>query len=939
MGGLLKTRLARGRPGVRRGVLVALALILTGSGVAAQTGAPGGTYDLALRDVTLGEALREVSRITGLSVIHPPDVGRDTRVWCRGTDRTAEELLRCVVESAGVDFYRLSSGTYVIIADARDAPGLGDLAGQVVDGRTGEPVPGATIRLDEGPGVGFSDDTGRFVLTGLLAGSRRVRVWGPGYQPALTRVEVAAGRGARVQVQLERAVVEIQPLVVDGLERRAAARTLGSAVRGIDDREDSSAPRSGVLERVRSTSGVVRRPLFADLHLQGSRSGEVRVELDGAPVFEPVSLGRLLSAFSPLAIRRVTLRKAGFGVSAGSYLGGVLDVEHALGTPAGGEGLVVQVDPFAVDGAVTLPIRAGETTGRILVAGRRSLWDVRPQPALDDALRHWNGVDPVLARTFLGDGVHLADALEYRVHAHGSDLTFSDLHGVAELELGNFRSLDLSVYRGTNDVGTESFASGSEPGGTSLDRLLLTRDRYRWTSTAGRARFAWLPGSRTSAEVGARISRHQQAHRYRWIDGSSLGAPPDSTPDTLERLLREELEGWPVSDDGNRVDEVAVHGEVDVSLGPGHRLSLGLEAIRTASRFHLDDSVFRPLRSRTTAWRGVARVEDRWVLGDRLTLDGGIRFTWLPSREDGYAEPRLALRWDAPEGPAGPWSLRVAAGLYRQFVNRISVASPGPSALVPEIHAWLPSDGTLAPPRARHLSAQLLLEPAPGWQLRAEGYLKEFDRILATDYGAILPHHDGEPEALDQRDFLGEARGRAWGGGVSLRYAGPRLRVEAGYDRSVSERTFPSRFDDTRQPVPWNVPHTARLGAEVEVTGSLVARAESRSSWDRPWGLRRAYYDILGFHSVERGFVPSDPGGDRLPVLHEVDVGLQWSARVRDARVVLMARVQNVLNRENVLDYSVRRIPGNGVEGVDTFERVPRFLPGIAPLVTLRVTF
>ena len=168
-----------------------LALFLLLAALAAPAEAQEARYSLALRDVPLEQALERLVEMTRVSLVYGGEVEGD-HVFCRRADATAEALLRCIVESAGVDYYQLSSGTFVVIERADQAPRYGSLAGVVVDGETGEPLPGASVLLADASAGTASNAAGMFAFSVLEPGPYRVTASFVGYEPVATDVWVPA---------------------------------------------------------------------------------------------------------------------------------------------------------------------------------------------------------------------------------------------------------------------------------------------------------------------------------------------------------------------------------------------------------------------------------------------------------------------------------------------------------------------------------------------------------------------------------------------------------------------------------------------------------------------------------------------------------------------------------------------------------------------------
>jgi len=892
-----------------------------------------GRYDLSVREAPVAATLARLVERTGIDLLYDANVVRGKATTCRVEQVPAEELLRCVVRGAGLDFYRTSSGTYVVIAGPEGLPGATNLTGVVLDGRSGRPVPFAEVETGSRTQRASADASGVFTLTGLPDGEVDIVASSVGYRPTRASVVLGEGRPGHTRILLSPAAVSLDPIVVTGLDTRVSDDELGAAV--WSPAEIGALTSDGVLDTPVGQLGVRRPPLGSDLGIQGGAPGESLVRLDGVPVFEPMSLGGVRSAFSSLAIDRVTIRKAGFGAAGGSFVGGVVDIAQGGRLDAPLSSVEGRAGPYDAEASVVLPIPGVERPGRLLVAGRTSLWQLWREPVLNGLLQDWNQPDPVLVRSLGGGVASLGDGLEYEPHRHGSDLSYSDLHIRSEIPLGAFRRLEFSLYRGGNEVGTELFAAGERPESDVVDRAVFSTDRYAWSNLLGRIGFSTLVGDRMSLRTDVRASRYSLDHTY--ASAEIVPAPSDGPDADLQRLeeeLREVTAAEAPGSDGNRISEWGVSASLDYAAGGGHRLAGGLDLALVSSRVHLDDPYFRRLESGVDQTRLSGWFEDRIDLGERWRVEAGLRATWLNERDgEAFLEPRLAVRFDNPEIGFGGWSLRVASGVYHQFLNRYDVTNVGPSALVPAVQFWMPPDASVAPMRALHLSAETVWRPTAELEVRGEAYYKAMDRILSLDYAALVLHDGGPLEAVPQSEFIGEAEGFASGFGVSVARRTERVRTLLSYEFSAAERTFPSRFDGASQPTPWLEPHRLSALSEVEVGAGLRARVEGTGVWGRSWGLRRAYYDFLTLHDFG-GPALGTPDADVLPPLLQLDVGLGWEGRWGESRVEVGLELRNVLDRDNVLDQSLQRTGG---AGEDRYMRSPRLLPGLTPLLSLRI--
>ncbi len=901
----------------RVGLGVLLSALVWGSGLGreaarAQPATADTSHTLILRDVPLRQALDEFVAATQANLIYDSELVGDQRIFCTGREASPEALLQCILRDVPLDYVRTSSGTYVLVAAVRRAPHRGQLAGRVVDEETGEPLPYAHVLLADASTGTATNEAGLFSFSSLLSGPHRLVVTYMGYRTHVSQVWVAPKESVRTRIALNPDPVSADPVIVTGLQQRVPSEGLGQGV--LEDGRVSPLGEMGTPDVARgagSLMGVSRRSPLAELHIQGGSTGEHQVELDGIPVRNPVSLGRLLGAFSPLAIGRFTVHKAGFGAQHGSHIAGLVEVEHDLRRPGDRFGSL-EMDPVSINGRVQHALQLpGGVQGEAMVAARMSTWDVYRDPALHELLTEWNTADAFLASRLIGREVQAADL---EPHQSQIGVSFSDVHAATRLHLSPFHALYASLYRGTNEIGA-NFQSASFGAGDSA-RAVRTRDHYDWSNLGGQMRLEWLLGAQAIGTVRLHGSRH--ASRYEYLAGTTEPAAPE------------------VPDENNEVNEIGVETALEYSLAAQHHVSGALEAVRTDSRFRADNGFIHPLAYANPSWHLAGHVTGEHALGMQTTLEWGTRLTFIPERRTLYAEPRVALRYDRSASALGPYAARIAGGLYRQFTNRFDLSSTGPTSVVPSIRFWLPVDPSMAPPRAYHAAADLLLMPASRWTISAEGYYKGQPRILTLDYATLVGESDAPALRTEaQSAFITASRGYAYGAGLRVKYEGPRLHGTLSYTASRSRRQFPSRFEDALVPTPWNEPHRLTLDLDAPVGGGLTAHASWRGIWGRRWAFRRAYYDYLTVGASEVGdgdYALDAPSSHALAPLYRLDAGLSYARQWGGVRVMARAHVINVLDRANAFDWRLSPTDAG-------LARAVRTLPGRRPVVSLTVGY
>ena len=914
-------------------ILTLTCLAITTAGSVAAQGEEEAGYSLLFRGISMQQALEELVDMSGIDLVYSNDLIDGKRVYCAGRHATAEALLQCILRDSDLDYIRSSAGTYIIISSLEAPPLIGDLAGRVIDTDTGDPLPYANILLADASTGTTSNHNGHFRFPDLVSGMHRIVITYVGYETLVDTVWIEPGRQLRKQIELRSREVSVGPIVVDGLEHRLPSGGLGSGSVAIEQLSRISAIGTpDVIRGAGRIAGVgVQQPL-ASLHIQGSDGNEHVTLLDGAPVRNPVSMGRHLGAFSPLALKRLTVHKAGFGARHGSNLTGYLSVDHDLAS-ADPQNVTLMLDPISTNVRVNSQIRlAGDRSGFVMAAVRTSNWDVYQDQGVQTLLSRWNAIDPLLATFWTGEPVN---SNTFNRHTQLPNIRFSDVHLASRFSLNTYHTLSGSLYRASNHLASELIAS-NQSGAADTDLFIFTEDSYSWLNWVGQIRHDWLMGARSVLSTRVKGSYHSSGYAYDAFKDPIEPNPSDDLLDDTARASRNSESLSRGSEEGNTIQEYTLDAILDYSFSAVHNVEVGLEASYVDSRFTFDNAFITPFQYDTGVVHMAGYVHDEITPTANTTIEPGMRVTYLPSRQTVYAEPRLALRFDGYDRFAGDYALRIAGGVYRQFINQFDLTSLGATSAVPSILFWLPVDKSLAPPRAYHMTFDALFAPAAGWQLGLETYVKWQPRLLTIDYANI---QEITPDDLEgpvyQHRFIAATRGRAYGANINLEHTGRFLKKNLQYGFSRSLQRFPDRFDNELLPSPWNVPYRIVLDLEARVTSSLSAEANWISEWGRRWAYRRAYYDFLGPRNLPVSFAPFEldsPENDVLPAYHRLDLGVSYKISSGRFASFLQLFVVNVLDRHNTYD--------QGFEPAgSSLTRVPRALPGRQFSLSVRVDY
>lgn len=902
------------------------------------TGQDSESYSLLFRGATMDLALEELVRQTQIDLVYSNQLIKGKRVFCAKRDANAEALLHCVLNGSGLDYIRSSAGTYILIKALKQPPLFGNLSGIIKDTETGAPLPYANILLADGSSGTTTNEDGFFSFKSLISGQRRLIVTYVGYETATDSIWVNPGASNNIDIELRSSATEVGPIVIDGLEQRLPSSTLGlNTLGGSELLRMSGTGTPDVMRGASNLPGVAVQQPLAGIQIQGGVGNEHVTLLDGAPVRDPVSLGRYLGAFSPLALNRMTVYKAGFGAQYGSHLTGIVALDQDLAAAYPYEASFM-IDPVSVNGKVKGKFTFDNGAEAVTMgAFRSSNWDVYQDRSVQSLLEAWNGIDPLLTGIWSRKTVSLNSLIK---HDQTPLVSFSDLHFGTRIKFNPAHSIHASLYRASNRLESDLIAT-NDLGATSLnDLFVITDDKYSWLNWAGQMRHSWLLDSQSVLSTQFASSWHTSSYSYRASKGYISDEPSDDLIELTAFNYKDTLaSGQASSFERNFIRELTLTSSLSHSFSPFHHVEIGLQATHVSTDFTFKNAFVQPLLHEISTTHVAGFLHDQIALSAYTSLEPSLRLTYVPELQKAFAEPRLSFRIDNVHPSLGNYAFRIAGGVYRQFINQYDLTSFGTTSAAPSILFWLPLDHTVSPPRAFHLAADGLWNPNQRWSINVETFYK-WQRLLTIDYANIqrFPQPDAGVTAntVAQSAFVVPADGRSYGGGLKLMYTRDAFRVRAGYDYIESLQQFPGRFDDQRIAVPWNTPNRAIIDASTSVSEHLTLEANWIHKWGKKWALRRAYYDFLPFRDSPVDLAPFDletPLAHDTPAYQRLDLGATLSVFANRVRSDIQFFITNVLGRNNVYDQQAVLLPGQQATLSD------RPLPGRQYTLSIRIDY
>ena len=225
---------------------------------------------------------------------------------------------------------RLVSFAVFLLCTRGFAQTTGSIVGRIVDSATGAPLTGADIRIEKLPHRTTSGPDGRFVIGGVPAGERDLRIEHIGYKPlVLTRIQVRPGRAAEVKLALETSPVEVAAIEVRADRQRLVEPEVSTTHEAVVGRELRELPVDRIEDVLELTTGV------SGGHFRGGRIGQEVYVVDGVELKNQLEASRqgFGLELSPSSLEEVDVITGGFGAEYGSALSGVVSYTTRRGNP------------------------------------------------------------------------------------------------------------------------------------------------------------------------------------------------------------------------------------------------------------------------------------------------------------------------------------------------------------------------------------------------------------------------------------------------------------------------------------------------------------------------------------------------------------------------------------------------------------------------------
>jgi hypothetical protein len=750
------------------------------------------------------------------------------------------------------------------IKTATIRPGTATLAGTIVDMKTGEPVIGAVVLVQDPWTAAATNQFGYYSIT-LPRGRHEVQLKSVGMKN--TKRQIMLYSDGKLNLELQEDVVALKEVNIEaGRDANVSGMQMG--VEKLDIRTLKQVPtafgEADILKVVLTLPGVKSvGESSTGLNVRGGAVDQNLILFNDATVYNPSHLFGFFSAFNPDVLKTVELFKNSIPAKYGGRLASVLEVTSREGNKrqfsgSGGIGLIT--------GRLTLegPIIKDRTS--FLIGGRSTYsdWLLRrlPSPTLRNSTASFYDVNASISHDVNEKNtLQLSAYLSQDAFKLGLDTLFQYRNQNVSLK---WNHIFQNNFYSTFTAGVSDYAYSVTSDKIPVNAYEMT---YRLSQSNAKIDFSYFPIAKHSIEFGASaIHYRMQPGNFRPLGGESL-----IRPDVLQQ--EQALES-----------ALYISDKYDVSP----RLSL-YAGLRYSFYHYLGPKDVIQYAS------GIPKTEN--TMTDTVSFGAGRTINTYHG-----PEYRLALRYTLSDNS----SLKLSYNRMRQYLHMLSN-----TAMMSPTDIWKLSDPHIRPQVGDQYSLGIFKNLKNNMiETSVEAYYKTMQDFLDFRSGAalILNHHietdviSAEGTAYGVETMIKKANGKL-NGWVSYTYSRSLLRTNDLVTAEVINRGayYPSNFDK---------PHDFTLVSNYRFSRRFSTSFNFTYSTGRPITLPLAVYELGG----AKRLYYSDRNQFRIPDYYRADLAMNIEGNHKIQKLAHSSwtlSVYNLTGRRN--PYSIFFRSQNGV--------------------------
>ncbi|PRY15021.1 TonB-dependent receptor-like protein [Pontibacter ummariensis] len=751
------------------------------------------------------------------------------------------------------------------------------LSGYVKDGSSGEGLIGASVSVQELPGVGVGTNEYGFYSLTLPKGSYTLLYSYLGYVTLSKEVVLAAGQ--KLDAELSQNATALQEVEISTRKEDENVRSMEMSTLKMQVAEIKGMPallgEVDIVKAIQMTPGVqTAGEGTSGFYVRGGGVDQNLILLDEAPVYNASHLMGFFSVFNADAIKDVQLYKGGIPAQHGGRLSSLLDIRMKEGNS---KKLAVSGGIGTISSRLTVEAPIIEDKSSFILSGRRTYADV-----------------------FFG--------LSGDENIKDNQLYFYDLNAKVNYTLNEKNRLFVSGYFGRDMAGSKSFMMDWGNATATLRWNHLFSDRLFSNTTLIFSDFDYALGSR---EKESEFTWKSRIRDYGLKNDYTYFLSPNSQlrfglQATYHNFMPAEVKPGPESYVNNLKLNSTSALEGALYLSNEHRIT---------DRLTLDYGL--RLSSFTNMGPGKVYTYDEAFETPIDTLEYG-RFEKIKSY--GGLEPRLSAKYELND-------MSSIKASYNRTLQYLHLVSNSTSSLPFDV--WIPSSTYVKPQVADQVAAGYFRNFKDNtYEGSVEVYYKWMDnQIDYKDYAEIFLNERLETELLT-------GTGEAYGAEFYLRKQKGLLTGWVSYTLAKTERTVPGINGGKAYPLRYDRRHSGNLVLAYQFSPSISLGA----SWTYATG--GAITMPVGRYEYNGKTYPvySERNGYRLPDYHRLDLSATYEKPKNEFKKYNSSwtlSVYNAYNRKNAFSIYFRESEDDRTRT----EAVKTYLFGIIPSLSYNFNF
>ncbi|MEI8113019.1 MAG: TonB-dependent receptor [Bacteroidia bacterium] len=566
-----------------------------------------------------------------------------------------EEAVRFLLRDLPLHL-KIMDNVFIIIPDTRkkktdEGKYLAQIAGQIVEAGSSEPLPYSNILINNHPMV--ADVTGNFNYTTLADSSYRVRISHLGYYVYDTLVYAGIDQRFKlIPSSIKLAEIRVQNNIIENAtmvgERTGKITINHNIARLIPGQGDNS-----VFNMIRLMPGIqAAGEQSNDLLIWGSYEGQSLITFDEFTLFGLKNYSDNISVVNPFLVKNIEIFKGAYDAKYGNRIGGIINMTGKNGNmqkPV----FSLNINNTTVNGMVEIPLFKKSS---LLMAYRQTYYNLYNSS-------DFNVFAPTKPKPKQQTKSTQVKDITFDMNVYPDDYRFNDLNLKYTWNFDNGDQFYVSLYGGGDQfsLATEANLTREMHGmhntikTTDINIGLLNKEVNKQRGMSVFYNKTW-----NSLIVSKFVFSHSDFSKQ-------LSEEVKSSNSTNQNIYNQDF-----SKTGNKAIENSFRMENQINFRNGHYLEFGggfyRDEAEIASKINLQDTLSIDALNQFNSNRAFAYLQDNLPVGERLLLHTGLRMNRSFNNSKFYFEPRLSATYKLTE----QLKLMTSIGRYHQFMYKVA---------------------------------------------------------------------------------------------------------------------------------------------------------------------------------------------------------------------------------------------------------------------------